>query len=150
VSGDWHFRPNDFVIEAYRDHGVEAVVYGLFRLWDQARDSFYFTPSMKLWEDYPEQPNAKPIEIDAIAVLDGLLYLCEAKNSGGLSASDKAKLVSAAHRIRPNVLLLVTMDEDPKKMTADRVALQAELGNDVRVEVMGFTPGALRRDPILP
>jgi hypothetical protein len=67
-----------------------------------------------------------------------------------LSASDKAKLVTAAHRIRPNVLLLVTMDEDPKKMTADRVALQAELGNDVRVEVMGFTPGALRRDPILP
>jgi hypothetical protein len=42
------------------------------------------------------------------------------------------------------------MDEDPKKMTADRVTLQAQLGNDVRVEVMGFSPGALRRDPILP
>jgi hypothetical protein len=150
VSGDWHFRPNDFVIEAYRDHGVEAVIYGLFRLWDRARNSFYFVPSMKLWEDYPEQPNARSVEVDALAVVDATLYLCEAKNSGGLSAREEAKLISAAQRVRPDVLFLVTMDEDTKRMTADRIALQTKLGSDVHVEVMGFVPEALRRDPILP
>jgi hypothetical protein len=62
--------------------------------------------------DYP-----KNREIDALAVVDNELYLCEAKNSDGLSTQDKAKLVAAIERVRPDVLLLVCMDTDAKRMT---------------------------------
>jgi len=55
VSGDWHFRANGFLIEAYRDHGVEAVIYGLFQLWERARNSFYFAPSMMVWTASPQR-----------------------------------------------------------------------------------------------
>jgi hypothetical protein len=150
VSGDWHFRANPFLIEAYRAHGVEAVIYGLFQLWKRAENSFYFAPSMVLWDDYPEKPDARPIEVDALAVVDGALYLCEAKNSGGLSPNDKTKLIKAVERIRPNVLLLVSMDDDTKKMVLDGKNLQTQVDADVHVEVMGFMPEKLRRDPILP
>jgi hypothetical protein len=85
VSGDWHFRANSFVVEAYREQGVEAVIWALWRLWSAARESFYFAPSMCLWESYPKTREDGPnVEFDALAVVDGRLYLCEAKSSSGL------------------------------------------------------------------
>jgi hypothetical protein len=69
ASNDWHFRANGFLIEAYRDHGVEAVIYGLFQLWERSQNSFYFVPSLNLWGDYPEKEGARRIEIDALAVV---------------------------------------------------------------------------------
>ena len=150
MSQDWHFRANGFLIEAYRDHGVEAVLYGLFQLWRRAQKSFYFVPSLDLWNDYPERPGAVKIEVDALAVVDGMLYVCEAKNSGGLSTNDKAKLISATERIRPNSLLLVSMDTDTTRLAADATELRGSIAGDISVEVMGFQPGQLRRDPILP
>ena len=98
-----------------------------------------------------EKPGVKPpIEVDALAVVDGALYLCEAKNSGGLIPNEKAKLITAVERIRPNVLMLVCMDDDKTKMVLDGNELQTQIGPDVHVEVLGFTPEKLRRDPILP
>jgi len=150
VSEDWHFRANGFVIEAYRDHGVEAVIYGLFQLWQRARNSFYFVPSLNLWNDYPERPGAGKIEVDALAVVDGMLYLCEAKNSGGLSTDDKEKLVSATEKVRPNTLLLICMDADTTRLAVDAAELRERVARDISVEVIGFEPGQLRRDPVLP
>ena len=150
VSEDWHFRANGFVIEAYRDHGVEAVIYGLFQLWQRARNSFYFVPSLNLWNDYPERAGAGKIEVDALAVVDGMLYLCEAKNSGGLSTDDKEKLVSATEKVRPNTLLLICMDVDTTRLAVDAAELRERVARDISVEVIGFEPGQLRRDPVLP
>jgi hypothetical protein len=150
VSHEWHFRANGFVIEAYRDHGVEAVIYVLFQLWQRAKNSFYFVPSLNLWNDYPDRPAAGKIEIDALAVVDGVLYLCEAKNSGGLSTNDKAKLTAAAERIRPNTFLLVCMDVDTTRLSVDAGELRRRIARDISVEVMGFEPGQLRRAPVLP
>jgi hypothetical protein len=150
VSRDWHFRANGFVIEAYRDHGVEAVIYGLFQLWQRAKNSFYFVPSLNLYNDYPEVPEASKIEVDALAVVNGVLYLCEAKNSGGLSTNDKAKLTAATERVRPNTLLLVCMDANTARLEVDAAEFRERIARDISVEVMGFEPGQLRRDPILP
>src|SRR4029079_2501211 len=33
VSGGWQFRGNPFIMEAYRDHGTEALIWALWRLW---------------------------------------------------------------------------------------------------------------------
>ena len=103
VSGDWHFRANDFLLEAYREHGVEAIVWTLWILWSRAQRSFYFAPSMWLWETYPLRKEDGPtVEIDALAVVDGKLYLCEAKSSAALKlvSNRTATQCSDAHSSR--------------------------------------------------
>ncbi len=71
VSSDWHFRPNSFVIEAYRDHGTETLIWALWKLWGRAQRSFYFAPSLRLWLHYPESGEQCAVEIDAVVVVDG-------------------------------------------------------------------------------
>jgi hypothetical protein len=150
VSGDWHFRANDFLIDAYREHGVEAVIYALWRVSERARNSFYFAPSIKLWEDYPERPEAVTREIDALMVVDGRLYLCEAKNSAALSRDEIESLVSAATRIRPDVVLVVCMEQDATGLNRAMEMLRERLPQKIETELLAFRASDLEDDPILP
>jgi hypothetical protein len=151
VSGDWHFRANSFVVEAYREQGVEAVIWALWRLWDVARESFYFAPSMCLWESYPKTREDGPnVEVDALAVVDGRLYLCEAKSSSGLDNNQIAQLWSAATHIRPDALLIACMDEMSPGLRTSAEALQSQLGAEIKVELLEFHADALEKNPILP
>jgi hypothetical protein len=151
VSGDWHFRANSFVVEAYREQGVEAVIWALWRLCASSRESFYFAPSMCLWESYPKtQENGPNVEVDALAVVDGRLYLCEAKSSSGLDNNQIEQLLSAATRIRPDVLLIACMDEVTPSLRTSAEALQSRLGAEIKVELLEFQANALEKNPILP
>jgi len=150
VSGDWHFRANEFVIDAYREHGVEAVIFALWQLSERARSSFYFAPSMKLWEDYPEMPDVTTIEIDALMVVDGWPYLCEAKSSAALDEDEIEKLVSAATHIRPDVLLIACMEENTTGLNRAMQTLKQRLPKGIETEVLAFQGSALEDDPILP
>jgi hypothetical protein len=151
VSSDWHFRANSFVLEAYREQGVEAVIWALWRLWYSAHDSFYFAPSMWLWESYPRTRKDGPdIEVDALAVVDGRLYLCEAKSSSGLDKRQIEQLFSAATRIRPDVLLIACMDEVTPSLRTSAEELRSRLGVEIKVELLEFQADALERNSILP
>ena len=151
VSGDWQFRASNFVLDAYREHGVEAVVWTLWRLWQIARRSFYFAPSMRLWENYPEKNMDGPtIEIDALVVIDGTLYLCEAKTSPGLNRSQIEQLHAAASRIRPEVLLVSCMEPPTPTLRAAVADLQTRLGDDIKVDLVEFQTETLEDHSILP
>jgi len=152
VSGNWHFQANSFLLEAYREHGVEAIIWTPWQLWFLvARRSFYFAPSMWLWEQYPQNKQDGPtVEIDALAVVDGNLYLCEAKTSAVLDRSQREQLVAAATRIRPDVLLLSTMDEPGSGLKEAVAELQRDIGNDTKVDLMEFRPEALDQREVLP
>jgi hypothetical protein len=41
---------------------------GLFQLWQPARNSLDFVPSLNLWNDYSERPRAGKIEVDALTL----------------------------------------------------------------------------------
>src|SRR5262245_11806983 len=106
VSGEWHFRINPFVLEAYAEHGTEAAVWALWLLSQRAQYSFYFAPSLKLWLTPPstvDQPC--DAEIDAVAVVDGLTYVVEATTSKGLDSDEIERLSIVTDRIRPDVML---------------------------------------------
>ena len=151
VAGDWHFRANSFVVEAYREQGVEAVIWALWHLWGAARESFYFAPSMCLWESYPKTRGDGPnVEVDALAVVDGRLYLCEAKSSSGLDNNQIEQLCSAANHIRPDALLIACMDEVSPGLRTSAEALQSRLGAEINVELLKFDADALEKKPILP
>lgn len=151
MSGDWHFRADPFLLEAYREHGVEAVVYSLWRLLQKARLSFYFTPSLKLWNDSPSKEDAEPpSEIDALAVVDGKLVLCEAKTSSNLKPKDFNRLLSVAIKIRPDVISIVVMEKVSTRLRKNVQGFRTALPKGIEVEVVGFDPKVLENNILLP
>ena len=106
---------------------------------------------MLLWDEYPEMEGATPVaELDALVVVDGELYLCEAKSSAALDADEVDQLVSMGSRIRPDVLVISCMDEPTVSIKAAAKTLKRRLGDDIHVELMSFEPDRLERDPLLP
>jgi ABC transporter substrate binding protein len=105
-----------------------------------------------LWESYPKTREDGPnVEFDALAVVDGRLYLCEAKSSSGLDNNQIDQLFSAATRIRPDILLIACMDEvSPSLRTSAGALHQSRLGAEIKVELLEFDAGALEKKPILP
>ncbi len=148
VSGDWSFRLNAFVLEAYRDHGIEAVIWTLWILSQRARESFYFAPSLTLWDGYPEDGVDPVAEIDALAVVDGELYLCEAKASSRLSKDELNQLASVCLRVRPDVLLLASMDGADLESRAS--GLRESLRGVMKVEIIRFDHDDLDDRSLLP
>jgi hypothetical protein len=150
VSGDWHFRANNFVLDAYREQGVEPVIWTLWRLWQMARRSFFYAPSMCLWETYPETRDTGPtVELDAIVVVDGEIYLCEAKTSPGLNPAQVEQLVSAATRIRPDVLVVSCMDPPTSALETAVSGLRNRLPG-IRVEIWQLQLDELESSSMLP
>ena len=151
VSSNWHFRANPFVLDAYREHGIEAVIWTLWQLSERAQMSFYFAPSLWLWNKYPDRRDAMAdAEVDLLVVVDGTLYQVEAKTSPVIDSEGVNQLVSVAGRIRPDVLLLSFMDEPNGNMATVKSHVQQKLGTDIRVELMGLDPNLLARDALLP
>jgi hypothetical protein len=147
VAAGWHFRGNPFVIDAYREHGIEAVIWALWQLWQRAKRSFYFAPSLSLWLNYPAGEGGSDFEIDALAVVDGKLCLCEGKSSARLDASEVEQLVLASERIRPDVILIACFDWATEAMRRAVEALSGRVGNGIEVELLEFRPEVLDRTP---
>jgi hypothetical protein len=147
VSGDWQFKAHPFLIEAYRDQGTEAVIWALFTLWQSARSSFYFAPSLELWLDGGDLPDA---EVDAVAVVDGQVFIIEAKSSSSIKESELGQLALVCERIRPDVLLLACMDTTTPKLQRAVEKLGRKVPAGVAVEVSFFDPAKLDDSPYLP
>jgi hypothetical protein len=60
------------------------------------------------------------------------------------------QLLSAATRIRPDVLLIACMDEVTPSLRTSAEALQSRLGAEIKVELLEFQADALERNSILP
>ena len=58
--------------------------------------------------------------------------------------------MAIASIIRPDVLLITCMEEITGNIRAAEKTLKGRLGDDIRVELMGFDPSMLERDPLLP
>ena len=151
VSGDWHFRVNPFVLEAYGEHGTEGPVWALWQLSRRARHSFYFAPSLKLWLERPASEDQQcDVEIDIVAVVDGLVYAVEATTSKGLNDGEIERLAVGADRLRPDVLLVTCMAEAEEGIRALNERLQSKLPEGVRSEVLAFHPNELETNPLSP
>jgi hypothetical protein len=150
VSGPWEFRANPFLIEAYRDHGTEPLVWAMAELAGRARNSFVFAPSLWLWKEYPRSSSKPDVEIDAVAICDGTVYMVEAKSSGGLTANEMAQLQLAAEHIRPNVVLLASIDTGESSMRRAAENFKKKLPNGIDVEVLVMSPNKSDRSPLLP
>ena len=108
-------------------------------------------PSLKLWLSYPESgADPSDAEVDAVAIVDGMVYFVEAKSSKGLGEGEISQLLIAAERIRPDVLLIACMGPDSAALDRSAKKLREALPVDIKVELLTFDPAVLDRDPFLP
>lgn len=125
VAIDWLFRPNEFLIEALRDHSVLSLAWVLNSLRDRSRSSFMYSgPTWFGFTFGSEEPDA---EADLLVLSDARAIVCEVKSSWHrLRRSDIQKLVDLAKRLRPDLALLAVMEAATGPQTELRAA-QAEL-----------------------
>ena len=115
ASFSWQFRLDGFVLEGLREHGLLSCLWTLANLSSRAQSSFYFCESAQLFYDDKAYSNKSPnAEFDLIAVVDGLVYLCEVKSSS--RELELAKFENIAARIRPDIALLAVMGELTQKL----------------------------------
>ena len=150
VAGDWHFRLNPFLIDAYRQHGSEVALWVLWRLHEQARRSLYYIPSVKLWlDEYPETKRTPDAEVDLIAVVDGEVAMVEATTSDTLADNEIDQLSIAAQRIRPDKIVVGVVGSEARAAALkQRVADKMPAG--VGVLVLRFDAASLEDGPFLP
>jgi hypothetical protein len=83
-------------------------------------------------------------------VVDGRLYLCEARNSASMDEDEIEKLISAATRIRPDVLLIACMEQNAAGLNRAMQTIKQRLPPGIDIELLAFRRDALEDDPILP
>jgi hypothetical protein len=88
-------------------------------------------------------------EIDLLAVVDGTAYLCEAKSSSG--SIDLGTFVEVAKRIRPDVAMLVVMEQGSPALNATfEHVTQALAGTGIKPELLALHGNDIDNSPDLP
>ena len=151
ISSDWHFKLNDFILEAMREHGTTALIWCLIQLHNKARYSFYYVPSTKLFSVDENGNEAEPREIDLMAIVDGDLYVCEVKSAGGLSQKEVKNFSGVVNVIRPDIACLAIMENiTPKKKDTIRNRLAQEIESGIKIEVISLEDTHFCDDTSLP
>ena len=150
VSFCWQFRLDGFILDGLREHGLLSCLWALIKLSSKAKSSFYFSESIQLFYEEEAYKKRKPnAEVDLIAVVDGLVYLCEVKSSSREFHVDK--FIEVAERIRPDVALLAVMGNSTPKLARDFQRATKRLTEvDVRTELMTLKEGDISETPHLP
>jgi hypothetical protein len=114
----WRFQLNGFLREGLKEHGLLAVVWCLGRLSKRAKKSFFYLgPHQMLTNLASTERLTAEREVDLLCVIDGVVHLCEVKSSS--RRFSLAPIVEVAKRIRPDVVTLAIMEEEPAS-AADR------------------------------
>ena len=150
VSFSWQFRLDGFILDGLREHGLLPCLWALANLSSRAQSSFYFCESKQLFYNQAAYKKNNPsAEIDLIAIVDGLVYLCEVKSSPREFSVEK--FIRVAERVRPNVALLAVMGASTPKLNKDFQTVAERLtAVDIRAELMTLQEGEFREDPHLP
>lgn len=115
ISPHWLFRPNQFLIDALRDHSALSLIWALAKVAERSRRSFIFVGPRWYGYEHDSSPDEVPspdAETDLIMLLDGRVIVCEVKATWRqLKSADLPELVSLAKRLRPDVVLLAVMEE---------------------------------------
>jgi hypothetical protein len=150
VSDSWNFKLNSFVLEGLRDHGLLAYIWCLARLSDQAHASFFFLEPHELFfttnSAYTNRPDA---EVDLIAVVDGVVRLCEAKSSN--QSIDLEKFARLARQVRPDIATLAIME--PRSNSTDRRLADLQrllVDTQIGAEVLTLEDQDIDNSPNLP
>src|SRR5260370_41531472 len=118
----------EFVRDGVGGHGLLAELRTLARLFDRARDCFFFTPSVEFLV-YPDEGEPRPEhELDLDWVKDGLFGIAEVKETTKLfKQSDYEGLASLAQKVRADIVLLAAPGGDDEGAARGKTAVHEKL-----------------------
>jgi hypothetical protein len=132
----WHYRLNSLVQAATVHHGLIPVVLVLARLLVGARTSFFFAPSLDIFEG---DPTVHVGDVDIVCVQDGKLVVGEVKESVDLFDSDAFRSMEIiGRRVRPDQIIFSALDEAPSSFVRSQLSLLRESLAPYRVGVEWF------------
>ena len=143
---EWSYQLNELVRAGVGDHGLLPVLRTLARLFDNARDCFFFSPSVEFL-NYPDQgaPKAER-ELDLAWVKDGLFGIAEVKETTKLfKQSDYEDLTTLARRVKPDVVLIAAPAGNDEDMAKGKSAIQEKLTDSV--DVWAWGPAEFKKSP---
>lgn len=104
----WYYKLNDFVYRTLKKQCGGPVLWALGSLQlSSSTGSFWYLPEVSCYEQW-DNPSGQR-EVDILAMLDGLFYVCEVKRSASLFYKDPdgpKKFAAVVNRLRPDVALL--------------------------------------------
>lgn len=143
---EWSYQLNELVRAGVSDHGLLSVMRTLARLFDQARDCFFFTPSVEFLV-YPDEGDPKPErELDLAWVKDGAFGIAEVKETTKLfKQSDYDDIASLAKMVRPDIVLIAAPDGNDGDLDKGKKAIEEKL--TLKCEVWAWGPEQFKESP---
>lgn len=148
ITFGWLFRPNNFLIEALRDHSTLSLLWTLNAVRNRGRNSFIYAGPSSLW--YEDRDRGPEAEVDLLLVLDQSTIVVEVKSSwNSVRSRHIDELGEMAKRLRPDIALLAVMDKGQRH--GPRLSkLHEELeALEIKLEVMTLDTHPLEDCPYL-
>lgn len=127
------FRLNEFFATCLREHDTLTVAWALSALRRQSSNCFIFGPQTSLFRDYAEDQGGRvDRELDVVCIVDGKLFIGEAKIGVELIASsDLQDLAAGARELGADVAILMALSGSRTLMDEKVLQLQALLPNTI-------------------
>ena len=137
---EWSYQLNELVRAGISEHGLLPVLRTLTRLYDDAHDCFFFSPSVDFMTDPDTGNPTVERELDLAWVKDGRFGIAEVKTSTKLfKPSDYQDIAALARRIRPDILLIAAPEGNDQELAKGKQALNDELKGTMDVWAWGPT-----------
>ena len=111
VEATWYYKLNALIRSAISEHGTVALISGLAKAREKARHSFVFSPGLSFYERREDQ--TPKMEIDAICLVDGEVWVGEVKsNAGEFKTHEITKLISNAKMLGAHKAFVFALEGD--------------------------------------
>jgi hypothetical protein len=153
IEERWYYRLNSLIRVAVTRHGTIPLLLVLAQLMSEARSAFMFAPCTELLKQDGDNDQYRSYqEIDLLCIKDGNFIIGEIKQSVELfNASDFYKIEEMAVRVKPNIVLFASLDEQPNGFVLRHITtLRSRLASlDIDVIWYQLNHSIFRTQPIV-
>jgi hypothetical protein len=134
----WSYQLNELIRAGVADQGLLPVFRTLARLFDGAKDCFFFTPSVEFLA-YTDGDKLKlEQELDIGWIRDGSFGIAEIKTTSKLfKQSDYEALITLASAVKPDIVLIATPEGSTKELLSGKKMIEEKLNKKTRVWAWG-------------
>jgi hypothetical protein len=143
---EWSYQLNELIRVGIADQGLSPVLRTLARLFDDARDDFFFTPSVE-FVVYPKEGEPRvERELDLAWIKDGVFGIAEVKTTTKLfKQRDYEDIATLARKIKPDILLIAAPEGKDEDLLKGKKTIEETL--DSKIDVWAWGPTQFKKPP---
>ncbi len=121
IEMNWLYKLNSLLESGVRQHGLLPVILTLGEMYDDARSSFIYSPSLDLYQRVRNKWKHLG-DLDIACVKDGEFIIGEIKKSSGLfKKSHFDEAFNIAKKLKPNTIMFSSFDGRPTKRIVEEI-----------------------------